>query len=61
MILADFPWYGRNVTNTASAWHNDRGKPLFPTLWGDGHVANFLFPKNVKSDAPVNALTNSYW
>jgi len=58
VILGDFPWYGRNVNEGASAWHNDKGKPLFPTLFGDGHVANFLFPKT----PPVTANpTNAYW
>jgi hypothetical protein len=58
LILADFPWYGRNVNDGASAWHNDKGKPLFPTLFGDGHVSNFLFPAN----PPTNASpSNPYW
>jgi prepilin-type N-terminal cleavage/methylation domain-containing protein len=58
LILADFPWYGRNVNDGASAWHNDKGKPLFPTLFGDGHVSNFLFPTN----PPTNASpSNPYW
>jgi prepilin-type N-terminal cleavage/methylation domain-containing protein len=58
VILGDFPWYGRNVNEGASAWHNDKGKPLFPTLFGDGHVANFLFPKNPPT---VASPTNAYW
>jgi prepilin-type N-terminal cleavage/methylation domain-containing protein len=58
LILGDFPWYGRNVNTQSSAWHNDKGKPLFPTLFGDGHVANFLFPVN----PPTNASPrNAYW
>jgi type II secretory pathway pseudopilin PulG len=58
VILGDFPWYGRNVNDGASAWHNDKGKPLFPTLFGDGHVANFLFPKVPPTTAN---MTNAYW
>ncbi|MEY2429753.1 MAG: hypothetical protein QOJ40_2638 [Verrucomicrobiota bacterium] len=58
VILGDFPWYARNINNVASAWHNDKGKPLFPTLFGDGHVSNFLFPKT----APTTVdLANGYW
>jgi prepilin-type N-terminal cleavage/methylation domain-containing protein len=37
VILADFPWYDRDtrsIYSPASAWHNDRGKPVFPTLSG---------------------------
>lgn len=59
LMVGDFPWYGRNVNEGASAWHNDKGKPLFPTLFGDGHVANFLFPKFVTAGAP--SPTNTYW
>jgi prepilin-type N-terminal cleavage/methylation domain-containing protein len=60
LILGDFPWYGRNVFSNASAWHNDRGRPIFPTLFGDGHEQNFLFPTNVSPTAPVGP-TNAYW
>jgi prepilin-type N-terminal cleavage/methylation domain-containing protein len=60
LILGDFPWYGRNVNTSASAWHNDKGKPYFPTLFGDGHVSNFLFPVNLSSSATVSPA-NAYW
>ena len=61
VILADFPWYNRDtrsIYNPASAWHNDRGKPVFPTLFGDGHVANFLFPLNPPTSVDP---TNGFW
>jgi prepilin-type N-terminal cleavage/methylation domain-containing protein len=58
LILADFPWYARNINSVASAWHNDRGKPLFPTLFGDGHESNFLFPLTPPATADP---TNAYW
>jgi prepilin-type N-terminal cleavage/methylation domain-containing protein len=61
VILGDFPWYdrtARSINDPASAWHNDRGKPVFPTLFGDGHVANFLFPLN----PPLTPdPTNAFW
>jgi hypothetical protein len=63
VILADFPWYDRDtrsIYNPASAWHNDRGKPVFPTLFGDGHVANFLFPLD-PSKLSVDVTTNGFW
>jgi prepilin-type N-terminal cleavage/methylation domain-containing protein len=45
-ILSDWVWYGnRDINKAMSAWHNDRGKPHFPTLFGDNHVENFKFPK----------------
>jgi prepilin-type N-terminal cleavage/methylation domain-containing protein len=44
-IISDWVWdANRDPNNQQSAWHNDRGKPIFPTLWGDGHVANFKWP-----------------
>jgi len=47
IILSDWPWFGdRNINNPRSVWHNDRGKPWFPTLFGDVHVQNFKFPPN---------------
>jgi hypothetical protein len=60
LILGDFPWYGRDVNSGASAWHNDKGKPVFPVLFGDSHVENFKFPASVDIMAPPS-LTNSYW
>jgi type II secretory pathway pseudopilin PulG len=45
IILSDWPWFGdRNINDAKSVWHNDRGKPVFPTLFGDGHVEYFKFP-----------------
>ncbi|EEF63004.1 hypothetical protein Cflav_PD5639 [Pedosphaera parvula Ellin514] len=43
-----------------SAWHNFLGKPLFPTLFGDAHVANFLFPTNI-SNATLPNPDNEFW
>jgi prepilin-type N-terminal cleavage/methylation domain-containing protein len=60
VILSDFPWFGRNINNAASAWHNFRGKPLFPTLFGDDHVANFIFPTNISSTTSPDPA-NGFW
>ena len=60
LILGDFPWYARNVNSTASAWHNDKGKPIFPTLFGDGHESNFLFPASANTQTNVSPA-NLYW
>ncbi len=47
IFLSDWPWFGdRNINDPRSVWHNDRGKPWFPTLYGDCHVENFKFPGN---------------
>jgi prepilin-type N-terminal cleavage/methylation domain-containing protein len=45
LILSDWPWFGdRDIRNKRSVWHNDRGRAVFPTLFGDGHVENFRWP-----------------
>jgi prepilin-type N-terminal cleavage/methylation domain-containing protein len=50
LMLSDWPWFGdRDINNARSVWHNDRGKPVFPTLFGDMHVENFKFPPNRQS------------
>jgi prepilin-type N-terminal cleavage/methylation domain-containing protein len=60
LILGDFPWYARNVNSRASAWHNDQGRPIFPTLFGDGHESNFLFPTNANTQTNISP-SNLYW
>ncbi len=50
LIMGDWVWFpDRPVNLDQSAWHNDRGKPVFPILFGDNHVENFRFPKNYGS------------
>lgn len=45
IIMSDWPWFGdRDINNKRSVWHNDRGKAIFPTLFGDSHVENFRWP-----------------
>ena len=45
IILSDWPWFGdRNISDARSVWHNDRGRAVFPTLYGDSHVDNFKWP-----------------
>jgi prepilin-type N-terminal cleavage/methylation domain-containing protein len=45
LIMGDWVWFpNRPVDLDASAWHHDKGKPLFPLLFGDSHVENFRFP-----------------
>ena len=50
VILSDWPWFAdRDINDNRSVWHNDRGKPFFPTLYGDSHVQNFRWPPNYQS------------
>ncbi len=46
LIMSDWPWYRRDISSGQSAWHNLRGKGVWPFLFGDGHVALFDFPSD---------------
>jgi prepilin-type N-terminal cleavage/methylation domain-containing protein len=63
LILSDWPWFGdRDINDSRSVWHNDRGKAVFPTLFGDAHVQNFKFPANYKSlDGTPASMDYYYW
>ena len=53
IIQGDWHWYGtRDINDLRSVWHNYRGKRTYNMLMGDGHVENFIFPKEY-----VNWLT----
>jgi type II secretory pathway pseudopilin PulG len=61
LILSDWPWFGdREINDPRSVWHNDRGKPVFPTLFGDAHVENFKWPLTPDRSVFVNAPPNPY-
>ena len=54
LVLSDWVWFAdRNINDPRSAWHNDKGKSVFPTLFGDGHVQNFRFPKGYANERDV--------
>jgi hypothetical protein len=65
LILSDWPWFAdRNINATDSVWHNDRGQPIFPTLFGDGHVQNFRFPSNLimeSMDGILPDMNYAWW
>ncbi|MBX3732023.1 MAG: type II secretion system protein [Verrucomicrobiae bacterium] len=55
IIQGDWPWHGSrdagdgrvNAQSRAkSVWHNNRGKRGWNMMYGDGHVALFMFPLN---------------
>ena len=57
LIQADWPWHAnRSITDKRSVWHNDKGKRYENVLFGDCHVENFRFPKEldnwISSPAP---------
>jgi prepilin-type N-terminal cleavage/methylation domain-containing protein len=63
IFLSDWPWFGdREINDPKSSWHNDRGKPVFPTLFGDSHVQNFRFPPNYKNlDGQASDVNFQWW
>jgi prepilin-type N-terminal cleavage/methylation domain-containing protein len=62
LILSDWPWFAdRPIDSVESAWHNDRGRPVFPTLFGDMHVQNFKFPANYAGYNSVAPDINFLW
>jgi prepilin-type N-terminal cleavage/methylation domain-containing protein len=47
ILLSDWPWFpDRPISSAQSAWHQDRGKPVWPFLFGDGHAAVLKFPQD---------------
>ncbi len=62
LLIGDWVWFpDRPVNLEQSAWHNDRGKPVFPILFGDAHVENFRFPNGYaswSSDGPAQWNTS---
>jgi prepilin-type N-terminal cleavage/methylation domain-containing protein len=64
IVMGDWPWdRNRDINDPKSVWHNDKGKPHFPMLWGDGHVENFKFPADFVDYNTVlpNSDTNRWW
>lgn len=64
LILSDWPWFGdRDINDPRSVWHNIKGQPQFPTLYGDMHVKNFRFPDNYKTNDthPPDPVNNAWW
>jgi hypothetical protein len=48
LIQADWPWHAnRSISDKRSEWHNVKGKRYEVVLFGDGHVENFRFPKEL--------------
>lgn len=63
LMFSDWPWFGdRDINDSRSVWHNDKGKPVFPTQFGDGHVQNFKFPANISSiDGQPVDINFTWW
>jgi len=46
IVQGDWHWHGsRDVNDPKSVWHNYKGRRTYNMLFADGHVENYLFPK----------------
>ena len=62
ILLGDWVWDpNRPLNDIQTAWHNDRGKPHYPMLYGDGHVQHFKFPATNFYTMPVDPVKNAWW
>ncbi len=64
IIQGDWEWENQSYNITTNAgWHNFKGQRRYNMLFGDGHVAFYLFPTNTPSfqDGPAPTSTFIYW
>jgi prepilin-type N-terminal cleavage/methylation domain-containing protein len=65
IIQGDWPWQGsRDPNDTKSFWHNNRGQRGWNMMYGEGHVAQFRFPKTYGASSQTSlsiSPTNSWW
>jgi prepilin-type N-terminal cleavage/methylation domain-containing protein len=61
IMLGDWPWDGRDYDDKRSVWHNDKGNPVWPMLFGDNHVNYFRFPANITNMINVQADQSMAW
>jgi prepilin-type N-terminal cleavage/methylation domain-containing protein len=62
IIQGDWPWHAnRSVVDKRSIWHNDKGKRFENMLFGDGHVENMRFPKEMDDWGGIAPDLNFRW
>ena len=64
IIQGDWPWHAnRNINDMKSVWHNFKGRRYENMLFGDGHVENYRFPKELDNwvFTPVPDLNFNWW
>ncbi len=63
LILGDWTWYAaRPINDPRTVWHREKGKRLFPILFGDNHTQNFLFPPAYDQSPPTSVDINGpFW
>jgi prepilin-type N-terminal cleavage/methylation domain-containing protein len=62
IIQGDWPWHAnRSVVDNRSVWHNYKGKRYENMLFGDGHVENYRFPKEMDNWIGMAPDKNFNW
>ncbi len=62
IIQGDWPWHAnRNIQDKRSVWHNYKGKRFENMLFGDGHVENYKFPKEMENWLSTAPDINFQW
>ena len=62
IIQGDWPWHAnRSATDNRTVWHNYKGRRYENMLFGDGHVENFRFPKEMDNWMSITPDVNFTW
>ena len=64
IIQGDWPWHAnRDINDSRSVWHNYKGKRFENMLFGDSHIENYRFPKELDNwvYTPVPDLNFKWW
>ena len=62
VIQGDWPWHAnRSSTDKRTVWHNYKGKRFENMLFGDSHVENFRFPKEMDNWMAIVPNVNFTW
>jgi len=64
IIQGDWPWHAnRSATDKRTVWHNYKGRRYENMLFGDSHVENFRFPKELDNwiFTPVPDANFTWW
>jgi len=62
IIQGDWPWHAnRSSTDKRTVWHNYKGRRYENMLFGDSHVENFRFPKELDNWIGMPPDVNFTW
>ena len=52
LLMSDWNWYSaRDINDPKTVWHHVAGKRVFPFLFADNHLENFLFPPSYETES----------